>query len=89
MASGTGAASILKPFQGSSGLADFDEMAVGVPQIGADLPLVMDWRSEKLRATCCPRLVYRLDVRHAEVDRAVGSLRVFRRVLSISEMGHF
>src|SRR4051794_34690509 len=60
----------LAPAARQSGLADLDQMTVGVTQVAADLALVLfRWR-EGVRAPVAPLRMHGLDVGDADVEKA-------------------
>ncbi len=55
---------------GADELADFDQVAVGVAHVAADLAAAVDRRGEELRAAGAPLLVGGVDVGDADVEEA-------------------
>src|SRR5215467_12503016 len=59
-------------------LADFDQVAVWVAQVAADLTIAVLGRGEELRAPRAPGMVDRVDVGHAHVEGHADGLWVSR-----------
>src|SRR6478752_6475260 len=57
-------------FAQSGGLADLDQVAVGVPHIAADLRAAIDRRRHEFGPLRAPALVARLNVGYAQVHEA-------------------
>jgi hypothetical protein len=58
-------------------LADLDDAAVGVPQVAAQLgAVVVERRSQELRALSSPLLVDGMDVGDTEIEEGVEAVRV-------------
>src|SRR3984885_13049393 len=60
--------------QRARGLADFDQVAVRVSHVAADLRLAVDWRCDELRALGLPFLVAGLDVSDPQVQEDRGGV---------------
>src|SRR5215470_19066858 len=59
-------------------LADFDQVAVWVAQVAADLTIAVLGRGEELRAPRAPGMVDRVDVGHADVEGHADGVWVSR-----------
>src|SRR5207245_6654917 len=69
----------IRSVQKPGGLANLDQMAVRIAEIGADLASVIFWLGEKRGAFGRPLLVGPCDVRHAHVEEPASPSRVGRR----------
>src|SRR6516225_10195774 len=61
-------------------LADFDEVAVGVAQVAAELHAPVCRRGQELSPSCAPLLIDGIDVGDADVEEAADPIWVGRRL---------
>jgi len=66
----------LVPAARQSCLPDFDEIAIGVAHVTADLRLVLLWRREELGTSRAPFRVDGLDIRDPDVQEAARAVRI-------------
>ena len=64
------------PTSGGGGLPHLDEISIRVPQVAADLGLMLFGRCEEHRAPLAPLGVGPMDVGNADVEEAADSVRV-------------
>jgi len=59
-----------------SALSDFDDIAVRIADVAADLAVLGYWFGDELGSSTLPQFVARLNIRDAEVHKAVDVIRV-------------
>jgi len=57
-------------------LSDFDDIAVGIADVAAYLPILRDRRRDELRSSTFPKFVARLNIRNPEIHKAIDVIRV-------------
>src|SRR5277367_4568674 len=57
-------------------LSDFDNISVRIADIAAYLAVLGDWRREELGPSTFPQFIARLNIRNAEIHKAVDVIRV-------------
>src|SRR5271154_903428 len=60
-----------------SALSDLDDVTVRVTDVAANLAVLGNRRSEELGSPAFPQFVARLDIRNAEIHKAVDVIRVW------------
>src|SRR5215471_2399854 len=64
--------------QSTGGLPDFDDIAVRVTHVAANLPAMILWLSNEFGSSASPLLVQGPDVRHTNIQKAGNLIRVLR-----------
>ena len=57
-------------------LSDLDDVTVWVADVAANLAVLGYWRREELGSPTFPQFIARLDIRNAEIHKAVDVIRV-------------